>query len=213
MSNRRYNGVAWRLVCRVVGAAGIVIFLLCAFTPVPNVLDHWLSVPARIEPADAIVVLAAGIDEDDILSINSMRRMQRAIALYKERLAPLLVLSGPRARDTGRPEADVRAELANEMGIAPSAVVTLTTARTTRAEATEIRQLLQPRGVRRVLLVTDAAHMNRAQRLFARAGFDVLAAPVLEYFDASAPEDRLALARGALQELGARLYYRTAGYL
>lgn len=212
MSNSRPDGV-WRPVCRIVGAAGLVIFLLCAFTPVPNLLDHWLSVPARIEPADAIVVLAAGVDDDGILTINSMRRMQRGIALYKERLAPLLVVSGPRVHETGRSEAEVRAQLAGDMGIAASAIVTLTTARTTRAEATEIGRLLQPRAVRRILLVTDAEHMDRAQRLFVRAGFDVLAAPVLEYFDASAPEDRLSLARGALQELGARLYYRVAGYL
>ena len=98
--------MGWRLLCRIVGGAGVVIFVVSAFTPVPNVMDHWLSVPARIEPADAIVVLAAGIDEDGTLTINSMRRVLRGIALYKEGLAPLLVLSGPRARAAGRLEAD-----------------------------------------------------------------------------------------------------------
>jgi uncharacterized SAM-binding protein YcdF (DUF218 family) len=213
MSNRQRNGMAWRFLCRFVGGGGIVVFFLSAFTPVPNLMDHWLSVPARIEPADAIVVLAAGVDEDGALTINSMRRVLRGIALYKEGLAPLLVLSGPRAADAGRPEAEVRAQLARDMGIAPSAVLMLTTARTTRAEAIELEHILPARGVRRILLVTHAEHMDRAQRLFARAGFEVLAAPVLEYYDASAPEDRLALARGALQEMGAQLYYRVAGYL
>ena len=82
-------------MCRIAGAAGVAGFLVIAFTPLPNALDRWLTIPARIEPADAIVVLAAGLNSDEILSNSSMRRALRGITLYKLGLAPL---DGPRSR-------------------------------------------------------------------------------------------------------------------
>ena len=50
----------------------------------------------------------------------------------------------------------------------------------TAEEALAIRQLLRPRerGNPRVLLVTSAFHMRRAQRLFERQGLDVVPFPV-----------------------------------
>ena len=90
----------------------------------------------------------------------------------------------------------------------------LGTARTTREEAVEVGKLLKPRGIQRILLVTDGDHMARALPLFERAGFEVLPAPVFDtVYDAAGPEDRLSTSRSMLMELGARLYYRAAGYL
>ncbi|MGZ5781163.1 MAG: YdcF family protein, partial [Burkholderiaceae bacterium] len=38
-------------------------------------------------------------------------------------------------------------------------------------------RILQPVGVQKILLVTDAMHMARAKSIFVRNGFDVVAAP------------------------------------
>ena len=215
MSNRDpREGSAWARICRAVGLAGIASFIVAAFTPLPSLVERRTAIPARLEPADALVVLAAGLNNDGVLSNNSLRRALRGIALYKKGLAPLLVLSGAPAQTGGRPEAQVRAGLAGELGVPPAAVVLLGTARTTREEAVEVGKLLKPRGVRRILLVTDGDHMARALPLFERAGFEVLPAPVFDtVYDAAGPEDRLSTSRSMLMELGARLYYRAAGYL
>jgi uncharacterized SAM-binding protein YcdF (DUF218 family) len=198
----------------MVGAAGVVAFLVITFTPATSVLDRWLAIPARLEPADALIVLAAGLDSDGVLSNSSMRRALRGITLYKKGLAPLLVLSGSPAPAGGRPEAQVRADLARELGVPPAALILLGTARATREEALEFGRLLRPRGVRRILLVTDGDHMPRAFPLFERAGFEVFPAPVHDtVYDAAGPEDRLSTSRSTLMELAARLYYRAAGYL
>ncbi|HZC03901.1 MAG TPA: YdcF family protein, partial [Gammaproteobacteria bacterium] len=120
--------------------------------------------------------------------------------------------SGP-ANGVGVVEAHVRAELARIMGIPATAIITETTALTTREEARRLSALLQPRGIQRILLVTDATHMPRSLRLFEQAGFVVHSAPVDELTLAGSPESRLKLMRLLAQELLARLYYRVAGYL
>ena len=199
--------------CRELGLLGVLSFFLCAFTPLTDLLSRKFEVSSRIEPAGAIVVLGASVDQTGELGRNSLRRTVRGIILHRAGVAPLLVLLGP-ARDGGPSEAEVRADLARRFGVRSEAILTEATARTTREEATRVRALLQPRGVRRILLVTNSQHMLRAKALFERAGFEVLAATADDISDTvDSPDGRLELTRIVLQELLALGYYRVAGYL
>lgn len=185
-----------------------------AFTPLPNLVSRWLGTAPRLEPSDAVVVLGNQLLPDGMLGANSVRRTVHGVGLYRRGFAPLLVLLGPSRPEGGRTEAEVRAELARDLGVAAQGILTDGTARTTREEALHVRALLGPRGVRRILLVTESRHLARARGLFERAGFEVLPAPADGAFPrASEPEARLGLMRGVLEELLARLYYRVAGYL
>lgn len=197
---------------RIVGLATIVLFLLAGFSPFPNVLSDWAAVPARIEPAGAIVVLGAGLSGPGILSNTSLRRALSGITLYHQGLAPLLVFSGPTSTQDGE-EARIRADMAHLFGVPRAAILTEATAQTTREEVMRLADLLQPRGVDHILLVTSAEHMLRSRRLFELAGFRVLPAPVEEGSYALKPEARLHLMRYVTQEFLARLYYRAVGYL
>lgn len=202
-----------RRVCRLLGLGGVVFFMISAFSPLPNLLSRWMSTPSRLEPAQAIVVLGGGIFQDGMLSTSSLRRALHGISLHRKGLAPLLVFLGP-ARGAGLVEAEIRAELARELGVSPAAILTVTEAWTTRQEAVRVRALLEPRGARRILLVTDSRHLARAGPLFERAGFEVVAAPADSISSAQdSPQGRLELTRQVLQELAARFYYRVAGYL
>jgi uncharacterized SAM-binding protein YcdF (DUF218 family) len=199
--------------CRVLGLVGVVLFLAFAYTPLPNLLAQRLATPSRLEKAEAIVVLGSNVSENGVLESDSLRRAIQGIVLQRKGLAPLLVLSGT-APKKGLTEAKVRAELAREIGISSDAILTEEGARTTREEAIRIGALLRARQVRRVLLVTSPYHMLRAQRLFERAGFEVLPATAEDTSQAAnSPEGRLRLTREVLQEILARLYYRVAGYL
>jgi uncharacterized SAM-binding protein YcdF (DUF218 family) len=199
-------------LCRLLGFFGVAFFFISAFTPVPNVLNRWLSPPSQLERAEAIVVLGAGAWPDAVLSDSSMRRALHGILLYRKGLAPLLVFLGP-GGDEGPAEAEIRAQLARELGISSAAILTEAGAWTTREEALRTGALLQARGVHRILLVTEAHHMQRARAVFDHAGFEVLVAPVQEISgDVSSPEGRLRLMRRMLQEFLARIYYRVTGY-
>lgn len=202
------------MLVRAVGAIALVGFVILAYTPVPNLIDRHFGVPPRIEPAAAIVVLGAGgVRGDGTLSDSSLRRTMYGIALYRRGLAPLLALSGPPS-GTGYVEADVRAAFARDAGIPASAIVTESTARTTREEASRMRALLLPRGIRRILLVVDVEGSYRAARVFERNGFDILVAPAEDVASLdTSPEGRLELARRLAIEMMAIAYYRVAGYL
>ena len=199
-------------VLRGLGAVGLGLFLAAAFTPLPDVLSRRLGAAARLEAADAVVVLGASIHPDGTLSNHSLRRTIHGIRLYRRGLAPLLLFMGGPARAGHRSDAQVRDDLARELGI-PVPVILTTTASTTREEAVRARALLEPRGVRRILLVTESQHLVRARALFERAGFEVLPAPSDGRSEPSDPEGRLLLTWHVVEELLARLYYRLAGYL
>jgi uncharacterized SAM-binding protein YcdF (DUF218 family) len=194
---------------RALGITALAVFALAAFTPLAGRLYGWFVVPSRIEPADAIVVMAAGgVRRDGRLSDDSRRRAAFAIDLYREGLAPLLVLSGLTAPGS---ESGARATLAGECGVPPSATLAVPAGFTTHEEVATLAPLLRARGVRRVLLVTDGSHMRRTLGLFAHARFEVLPAPV-RADGASKPSGRLQLFHETLRESLALLYYAAAGY-
>jgi uncharacterized SAM-binding protein YcdF (DUF218 family) len=205
--------MSWNRTCERLGLVGVTLLVVIAFTPLATLLGNRLVTPPQIEPAGAIVILGAGVGNDGVLANNSLRRTVRGIELYRRGLAPLLVLLGP-APEKGPPEAEVRAELARQMGVPSETILTESRVKTTREEAMRVRALLDPRNVRKILLVTNAQHMARARPSFEREGFVVFPAPVEDVFEAEGPaEGHLLQARRVLQELAGRAYYRLAGYM
>jgi uncharacterized SAM-binding protein YcdF (DUF218 family) len=199
--------------CRILGTLCLCLFLILAHTPLPNLLYDWMAVSSRAEPAQAVVVLGSNVNRDGVLDEASLRRALRGIQLHRKGLAPVILFFGY-TRPDGRKEAEVRAALARELGVAGEAILMETRARTTREEAALAWGRLQPKGLKRILLVTDPQHLVRAERLFAGAGFGVLPAAADEYLrTAESPEGRMKLSRQVLQELLALAYYRVAGYL
>jgi len=193
--------------CRWLGAATLLALGVLAFTPLTDLLQPEPPPPPR--PADAIVVLGSYMGVDGMLSAASLQRAVQGIQLYRRGLAPLLVMAGARLGPLA--EAEVRAQLARDLGIPAEALLTDAGGRTTRDEAWRMWRLLEPRGARHVLLVTSGEHMLRARQQFEREGFTVTPSPVGSVRPQSIrPEDRLGQARRWAQELAARVFYRAA---
>jgi len=198
---------------RVLGLATLVTVLVFAFTPAANILARSVAVPARLVPADAIVVLGGPPAlSNGTLSGQSLKRAMRGIDLYRAGLAPLLVFSGndPDARHA---ESRGQAAVAGQSGVPREASIFLSGAHTTHEEASRLKPILTSRGIARILLVTDADHMIRAAPLFEHTGFTVFAAPVDEPETDLAPDARLDLLVRTVRELAGIVYYRAAGYL
>ena len=150
---------------RVLGGTAILLFLVVAFTPAVNLLSFWLM-PSRsdTESAEAIVVLGAGgVTPQGALSRTSLHGTIDGVLLYRKGAAPLVVFSGSPdgARDEATVRATVRADLARECGLPPSAILSSSLARTTREEALRIQSLLSSRGIRKVMLVAAVEFVAR----------------------------------------------------
>jgi len=199
---------------RIVGALGVALLLAVGFTPLPNTLSYWLAPSRELGPAGAIVVLGGGgVNERGELNGASLLSLLEGVDLYRRGLAPLLLVSGSPSGPRGT-EVERRTDVSRECGIPREALLTISSARTTRDEALGTRALLDPLGIHRVILVTDGHAMGRAMAVFERAGFDVIPSygvPVLEWGGTS--EARLGVMRRVAIEAVARLYYRLAGYL
>lgn len=196
--------------CRWLGLVTVLTLTILGFTPLSDMALPPPAPPPR--PADAIVVLGSYVSRDGTLSAASLQRAVHGIQLYRRGLAPLLVMAGARQGEFS--EAEIRARLALDFGVPAAAVLAETRGHTTRDEARVVRQLLAPRGVRSVLLVTSGEHMERARVQFEREGFAVAPAPVGLARPASMrPEDRIDQARRWALELLARMYYRAVAAL
>ncbi|MDR2308957.1 MAG: YdcF family protein [Paucimonas sp.] len=135
------------------------------------------------EKADAIVVLGAGRDRGDPAwggmdqpSYLALERMRFAARLAKASGLPVLT-SGGLHYGTPPSEAALMAEsLQADFGV--TVAWQEGASRTTWENAEFSAGLLQPLGIRRVVVVTQAWHMQRARWSFERAGFEVVPAPV-----------------------------------
>jgi uncharacterized SAM-binding protein YcdF (DUF218 family) len=201
-------------IIRGLGVLSMLFFVITTLTPASDIVSRWFAVPENIQPSDAIVVLGAGLLHQGMLPEESLRRLVRGITLYKQGMAPLLVVDGnPRPDDPNLSEAEVRSRLARTMGIPSDAIVKQETSTSTIEESKLIATLLHPRNVHRIILVTDPFHMHRAKLVFERAGFEVMPATSADYPAVMrSPRDRLWLAVRVTQESAALVYYRLAGY-
>jgi uncharacterized SAM-binding protein YcdF (DUF218 family) len=202
----------FNLVCRLTGTACIAAFVLCGFTPLPNLAYDRLRVRPALAPADAVVVLGGASQPDGTLHASSLRRAVHGIELHRTGFAPLVVFCGRPAAAGAPSEAAVRARLAETFGVPREAIVMEVPGVTTREESRLVAARLLPSGRRRILLVTGEQHMERARQAFEHEGFHVSPAPTVEHFGRSSrPSARFDLVRGLLQEVVARAYYRLAG--
>ena len=151
---------------------------------------RWLVVETPPQPADVIVILAGA----------RVERWLEGVELYREKIAPKIVLSSGRveaAEDAVRArgirfprEADLMRDAMVQLGVSAGDLDVFTeTVDNTAAEANTVRALASARGWRRILVVTSKYHTRRTlyafERAFAGSGVHVQVRG--SRFDASQP--------------------------
>ncbi|ANY90129.1 YdcF family protein [Pseudomonas putida] len=149
-------------------------------TEAPLPMAQWATLAER---ADAIVVLGAGRERgdpawggEDQPTGTALERMRYAAQLAKASGLAVLTTGG---LHYGAPSSEAQL-MADRMKADFGVDVRWKeeASRTTWENAQLSARLLQPQGVRRVVLVTQAWHMQRSRWSFEQAGFEVVAAPV-----------------------------------
>ena len=126
--------------------------------------------------ADAIVVLGAA-QYAGRPSPVLRARVDHALDLWREHVAPLLVFTGGvGVRDTTS-EAAVSASYAMRHGVPEEAMVLEAHGRTTSESITSVAQILRARQQTSVVLVSDPFHMFRLWILARRHGLNAVTSP------------------------------------
>lgn len=173
-------------------------FWVCSTPLVSDFLTRALENGAeRMETAamptvDAIVVLSEGRvvapGASAISEWSDGDRFWGGVTLYQAGKAPLLVFTGgwTPGQPNAKPEGEVLIGYAMALGVPSKSLLTTGFVVNTAEEAQAVtkllgRQVIDGKGLKqanKVLLVTSAYHMPRAQRMFERAGLTVIAYPV-----------------------------------
>ena len=204
----------------VTTATALIAFCVIAMTPfVTRVLPTSVMVrrdnlPAQ--PLDAVVVLSGGITPDGMLVPEALDRLLTGLALMRDSVAPVLVVTEPRRSRHGvtaaADQARVRALVAR-----PFPMLMVDSVHTTRDEAVNAWQLLQARNATKIVVVTSPLHTRRACATFEQVGFTVTCVPaasrVYSVGGADNGSDRLTLFREWLYERAAWIEYRARGWV
>lgn len=158
-------------------------------------------------PADAIVVMGAA-QYDGRPSPLFAARLDHAIALYHEGLAPrLIVTGGKRAGDRTTEAASARA-YALQHDVPDDAILAEAASRTTLQSIRGVADLMQGNGLRSAVFVSDPTHMLRVLRMAADMGLEGYGSPTR-----TSPLEREPAARidATVHELGALAVYFVTG--
>lgn len=145
---------------------------------------EWQYRPLKQRPADAqaIVVLSGYVQPPAAgqahweLGEDTLARCFRAAELYHEGSPCPVVVSGGKVSpaDPGPLMAPLMRDFLVGQGVCPDDVIVEDQARTTHENAINSCKLLRERGIEKVILVTDAAHMLRAAGCFEKEGVAVV---------------------------------------
>jgi len=179
---------------------------------------------------DAVIVLGGGVNatitgERGMTAVNeSAERVLAAFDLLRTNRARNAIVSGgfwPEAHpSTAEPEARVTARQLVAWGIDPSRLALDEHSVNTHENAVESVRIARERGWTRDLLVTSAAHMQRARGCFGREGFplDTLSVDFVSYDPIASPSGwlpragALAGSTSVIRERVGRLVYRLRGW-
>ena len=132
----------------------------------------------RAVPSDAVVVLGARVLPGGVPSGALYARVEKAVELYREGVAPRLVFSGG-VGDNPPSEAQVMRALAVRLGVPSEACMLEEQSHSTEQNTRFSAELLRSLGARRVVVVSDPYHLLRARQYFRLQGFEVATSPAL----------------------------------
>ncbi len=192
------------LVSRVVAAAVLAGLLLIVSTA----LAIWWTARQDSRPAsDAIVVLGSA-QYNGVPSSIFEARLEHAIALYEDGVAPIIVTVGGKADGDQFAEAEAGRDYLAGSGIPDDALLAVPEGEDTLESIRAVSASFTERGWSRAVLVSDPWHAMRAERMAEDAGLDAQSSPTRQ---GPAVQTRATQFRYILRETAAYLLYRATG--
>ncbi|TFV79434.1 YdcF family protein [Blastococcus sp. CT_GayMR19] len=192
------------LVARVVAAAILAVVLLITSTA----LAIWWTARQDSRPgSDAIVVLGSA-QYNGVPSSIFEARLEHAIALYENGVAPVIVTVGGKADGDQFAEAEAGRDYLAGAGIPGDALLAVPEGVDTLQSIRAVSASFTDQGWSSVVLVSDPWHAMRAERMAEDAGLDAESSPTRQ---GPAVQTRNTQFRYILRETAAYLLYRATG--
>ena len=174
---------------RKFGLIGIIILILSSLPIISNKFIAYLEKDyqpieiADVENVDAIVVLSGMIrvigDEENLKYefTDSIDRFFTGLDLFNNNKSPILILTrGKMPWSLGIAEGEYLKELAIKYGISEENIILTDEVQNTDQEAKAIKKILTENA--KIILVTSAFHMPRAEKVFKAANINLIPFPV-----------------------------------
>jgi uncharacterized SAM-binding protein YcdF (DUF218 family) len=157
---------AMRALGRLIASIVLAVVMLWAASMAAVLLFSWMD---QARPADSIVVLGAA-QYDGKPSPVLRARLDHGIDLWNQKLGKVLVLTGGKGAGDTTSEADVGRTYARKHGVPDTAILLENRGRTTRESMLGVAELLESRGSKTAILVSDPFHMLRLSIIGRRFG-------------------------------------------
>ena len=155
---------------RTLLGVGIVSILAVAYLVVTLAQVWWVGRSGQVTSREAIVVLGAA-QYDGRPSAQLRARLDEAVVLYREGVAPVVVVTGGRREGDRFSEAEAATRYLVDQGVPLEAIQGEDQGRSTWESLDRLAETLLPQGIDEVVLVSDPFHLLRVRLSAAEAGF------------------------------------------
>src|ERR1700682_3423315 len=157
-------------------AAGIASSVLVIYVAYLTVRIQQQSVIEEARPADVILVLGAA-EYRGRPSPVLRARLDHALALYQDRMAPRIMTTGGAGGDPVFTEGGVGRSYLIGRGVPSEAIVVETEGESTVHSIALAGEILRRMGLRSVIVVSDGYHIYRVKEMLRSQGLEVYGSP------------------------------------
>lgn len=171
---------------RRVGPTGVarwiyrLIMVFAVFVPLGILLItggvYWQARTDQARPVDAIVILGAA-QYNGRPSEVLQARLEQALTLWNEGLAPRIVVTGGKQPGDAFTEAETEANYLTEHGVPSSVILYENSGRDTWQSMQGVAAVLKGTDTKRLLIVSDGFHLLRARLMARELGFTAFGSP------------------------------------
>jgi uncharacterized SAM-binding protein YcdF (DUF218 family) len=189
---------------RMIGVAVLAVLLVVTSTA----LAIWWTARQDSRPgSDAILVLGSA-QYNGVPSSIFEARLEHAIALYEDGVAPVIVTVGGKADGDQFAEAEAGQQYLADAGIPDDALLAVPQGGDTLESIRAVSTAFTERGWSSAVLVSDPWHAMRAERMAEDVGLDAESSPTRQ---GPVVQTRATQFRYILRETAAYLLYRATG--
>ncbi|MGB3307057.1 MAG: YdcF family protein [Thermomicrobiales bacterium] len=159
----------YRFIMFMVVAIPVTILLVMAAV-------YWQARTDEARPVDAIVILGAAQYNGRPSEVLEAR-LEQALSLWNQGLAPKIVVTGGKQPGDAFTEAETEATYLIERGVPEDAILFENRGRDTWQSMQGVQEVLRGTGVKSMLIVSDGFHLLRAKLMARDLGFTAYGSP------------------------------------